>query len=106
MQENHPHRFRSGMFTLCNQQGAVYEELLTPNKTVTADVYRCQLKKRLAIAANRRKIPLLQGNARQYVLRVVKNTLVQPEWDLPPHPAYSADIEPSGYLNALTMFDW
>ena len=83
----------------------MYYELLKPNETVTADVYRCQLnklnnsllQKRPAIASNRRKVILLHDNARPHVARVVKDTLLQLEWEVLPHPAYSPDIAPSDY---------
>lgn len=88
-----------------DQQGVVYYELLKPNETVTADVYRRQLnklndvllQKRPAIASNRRKVILLRDNARPHVARVVKDTLLQLEWEVLPHPAYSPDIAPSDY---------
>lgn len=88
-----------------DQQGVVYYELLKPNETVTADVYRSQLnklndvllQKRPAIASNRRKVILLHDNARPHVARVVKDTLLQLEWEVLPHPAYSPDIAPSDY---------
>lgn len=88
-----------------DQQGVLYYELLKPNETVTADVYRRQLnklndvmlQKRPAIASNKRKVILLHDNARPHVARVVKDTLLQLEWEVLPHPAYSPDIAPSDY---------
>lgn len=88
-----------------DQLGVVYYELLKPNETVTADVYQRQLnklndvmlQKRPAIASNRRKVILLHDNARPHVARVVKDTLLQLEWEVLPHPAYSPDIAPSDY---------
>ena len=83
----------------------MYYELLKPNETVTADVYRRQLntlndvllQKRPAIASNRRKVILLHDNARPHVARIVKDRLLQLEWEVLPHPAYSPDIAPSDY---------
>lgn len=88
-----------------DQQGVVYYELLKPNETVTADVYKRQinhlsaelLRKRPAIASNRRKVILLHDNARPHVAQSVKNTLLQLEWEVLPHPAYSPDTAPSDY---------
>lgn len=101
-------KFHGHKVLLCiwwDQQGVVYYELLKPNETVTADVYRRQLnklndqllQKRPAIASNRRKVILLHDNARPHVARVVKDTLLQLEWEVLPHPAYSPDIAPSDY---------
>lgn len=88
-----------------DQQGVLYYELLKPNETVTADVYKCQLnklndellRKRPAIASNRRKVILLHDNARPHTGKTVKETLTQLEWETLPHPAYSPDIAPSDY---------
>ncbi|VVC42845.1 Transposase, type 1 [Cinara cedri] len=55
-----------------DQQSIVYYELLKPSETVTAD-------------------------ARPHVAKVVKDTLLQLEWEVLPYPAYSPDIAPSNY---------
>lgn len=65
--------------------------------TVNADIYQRQfiglndvyLPKRLTIAANRRKLILLHGNNRTHVARVVKDTMLQLEWEDLPRSAYS-----------------
>ena len=88
-----------------DMQGPVYYELLNPGETVNAERYRSQLEhlndnlmqKRPAIASNRRKVILLHDNARPHVARAVRETLLQLEWEVLPHPAYSPDIAPSDY---------
>lgn len=88
-----------------DSEGIVYYELLKPNETVNAERYKQQLerlnenlmRKRPAIASNRRKVILLHDNARPHVAKAVKETLLQLEWEVLPHPAYSPDIAPSDY---------
>lgn len=88
-----------------DHQGVVYHELLKPNETVTAEVYKRQLialndellRKRPSIASNRRKVILLHVNARPHIGKTVKETLLQLHWEILPHPAYSPDIAPSDY---------
>lgn len=88
-----------------DQEGVLYYELLGPNETVTADRYKQQLcrlsdelmQKRLSVANNRRKVILLHDNARPHVAKSVKQTLLQLEWEILPHPAYSPDLAPSDY---------
>lgn len=88
-----------------DQQGVVYYELLKPGETVTGDRYRQQLhnleenlhRKRPTIASIRRKVILLHDNARPHVAKAVKETLLELEWEVLPHPAYSPDLAPSDY---------
>jgi len=82
-----------------DMQGVVYYELLRPNESITGDRYQLQLnrlneallEKRPAVASNRRKVMLLHDNARSHVAKAVKKTLMQLEWEVLPHPAYSPD---------------
>ena len=60
------------------------------------------LEKRPAVASNRRKLMLLQDNAR-HVAKAVKETLMQLEWEVLPHPAYSPDLAPSDYYLFRSM---
>ncbi|KMQ92519.1 transposase [Lasius niger] len=88
-----------------DQEGVLYYELLRPNETVTSDRYQQQLcrlsdelmQKRPCIAYNRRKVILLHDNARPHVAKSVKQTLLELEWEVLPHPAYSPDLAPSDY---------
>jgi len=89
----------------------MYYELLHPNEIVTADRYEqqlCQLsdklmQKRLSVANNRRKVILLHDNVRPHVAKNAKQKLLQLEWEILPHPAYSPDLAPSDYHLFRTM---
>jgi len=61
------------------------------------------LEKRPAVASNRRKVRLLPDNARSHVAKVIKETLMQPEWEVLPHPVYSPDLAPSNYYLFRSM---
>ena len=88
-----------------DMEGVVYYELLKPNETITTERYQQQLErlndnlmqKRPSIASNRRKVILLHDNARSHVAIAVKQTLIDLEWEVLPHPAYSPDLAPSDY---------
>jgi len=58
--------------------------------------YRINTKKAV-ITNNRRKVILLHDNARPHVAKAVKETLLDLEWEILPHSAYSPDIVPSDY---------
>lgn len=88
-----------------DQEGVLFYELLPPGQTVTGDRYSKQLRqlhqefirKRPQIANNRRKVILLHDNARPHVAKETKEALLDLEWEVLPHPAYSPDIAPSDY---------
>lgn len=88
-----------------DEEGVAYYELLKPGETVNKERYQQQLiklneellKKRSAIASNRRKVILLHDNTRPHVAQVVKETLKDIGWEVLPHPAYSPDLAPSDY---------
>ena len=88
-----------------DMEGIVHHELLNLNETVNATLYERQLKqlndklmqKRPSIASNRRKVILLHDNARPHVAKSVKKTLMDLEWEILPHPAYSPDLAPSDF---------
>jgi len=50
-----------------------------------------------SVANNRRKVILLQDIARLHIVKNVKQTLLQLEWEILPHPVYSPDLAPSDY---------
>jgi len=88
-----------------DMQSVVYYELLRPNESITGDRYQLQLnclneallEKRPAVASNQRKVMLLHDNARSHVAKAIKETLMQLEWKIFPHPAYSPNLAPSDY---------
>lgn len=94
-----------------DQEGVVYYELLQPNETITGERYKQQLNdlnaalmaKRPAIASNRRKVILLHDNAKPHVAKCVRDTLLELEWEVLPHPAYSPDLAPSDYYLFRSM---
>ncbi|EFN64341.1 Histone-lysine N-methyltransferase SETMAR, partial [Camponotus floridanus] len=93
---------------ICN---VVYYELPRRNKSIMRDRYQLQLnrlnvtfmEKRSAVASNRRKVILLHDNARPHVANSVKETLMQFEWEVLPHPVYSPDLAPSDYYLFRSM---
>jgi len=55
------------------------------------------MQRKPSVANNRRIVILLHDNARLHVAKSVKQTLLQLEWEVLPHPAYSLDMAPSDY---------
>jgi len=87
-------------------QGVVYYELLRPNENITGDRYQLQLnrlnkallEKRSAIDAK-----LCFCTTMLDVAKAVKETLMQLEWEVLPHPAYSPDLTFSDYYLFRSM---
>lgn len=88
-----------------DQKGVVYYELLNPNATVTADLYRRQLinlkralqEKRPAIANKNYKVLFHDDNARPHRANIVQKLVEEMGWDRLVQPAYSPDLAPSDY---------
>ena len=55
------------------------------------------MHKRPSVASNRRKVILFDDNARPHVAIAVKQMLMELEWEVLLHPAYSPDLTPSDY---------
>lgn len=88
-----------------DMQGVLYYELLQPGQTVTAQRYSQQLrrlkeeliKKRPLVASKQNKVILLHDNARPHVALQTRETLMEFQWEVLQHPAYSPDVAPSDY---------
>ena len=82
-------------------RGVYYFELLPDNVTVTAQVYCTQLQRlaeKLALLRPRLgKVYFLHDNARPHVAKVTRQKLLELEWEILPHPAYSPDLAPTDY---------
>ena len=55
------------------------------------------LEKRTGSDYGKKKIILLHDKARPYVAKVTQETIMELEWDVLPHDAYSPDLAPSDY---------
>ncbi|KAL6418228.1 hypothetical protein ACFW04_012254 [Cataglyphis niger] len=86
------------------------KKLLPQGETINADKYCNQLDQlKAAIAekqpelANRRGVVFHHDNARPHVALVVRQKLLQFDWDVLPHPPYSPDLAPSDYYLFLSL---
>ena len=88
-----------------DMKGKVYYEFLEPKQTLNANLYSEQLmrlnvknigKKNLTRSREEKTI-LLHDNARPHVAKVTQETIMELEWDVLPHAAYSPDLAPSDY---------
>lgn len=88
-----------------DQKGIIYYEILENRQTVTADLYSQQLmqlnqaldENRPYSGKGRRKVVILQDNARPHIAKKTQDTLEKLGWEVLPHPAYSPDLAPSDY---------
>lgn len=83
----------------------LHYELFKSNEIVTVDRDASRLnhlirgidRERLCTDKGLRKVILLDDNARPRVALVTRKTLMDFEWEIPPHPTYNPDITPSDY---------
>ena len=88
-----------------DQRGVIHYELLRPGEMVTAEHYKQQLirvsdaleEKRPHNNKGRRKVILLQDNARPQTAKQTLKTITDLGWEIILHPAYSPDFVPSDY---------
>ncbi|GBP37148.1 Mariner Mos1 transposase [Eumeta japonica] len=92
--------------------GVVYYELLNPSESITGDSIPNTVDeiepnsegKTPSTLLQIQQIILLDDNARPHVTVPVKNYLMKVlDWEVLPHPPYSPDIAPSGYLLFQSM---
>lgn len=94
-----------------DQFGVIYYELLKPNETITAALYRTQLmrlsralkEKRPQYSQRHDHVILQHDNARPHVAQTVKTYLETLNWEVLPQPPYSPDIAPSDYYLFRSM---
>ena len=84
----------------------VYFKLLPLNRTINSVVYIEQLTK-LNINAveekrpeltNRKDVVFHHDNTRPHISLVIRQKLLELDWDVLPHPPYSPDLAPSDYF--------
>jgi len=86
-----------------DQQGVVHYKLLQPDEMVTAQRYQQQMihdaleEKKLYTDKERKKVILLQDNARAHTAIMTLRTITDLDWEILSHPAYSPDFAPSDY---------
>ncbi|GFU82615.1 histone-lysine N-methyltransferase SETMAR [Trichonephila clavipes] len=87
-------------------KGIVYFELLSPNRTISSDVYIEQLTKlnnaveeKRPELTNRKGIVFHHDNAHHpHTSLVTRQKLLELGWDVLQHPPYSPDLAPSDYF--------
>ena len=80
--------------------------LFKPSESITEDRLQLNCLNEALLekkASSRRKVMLLHDNARPHVAKAVKETLMQLEWEVLLHPAYSLDLAPSDYYLFQSM---
>lgn len=88
-----------------DHMGIVFYEMLQPNQTVTAELYKKQLMKLNEVLMEKRpdwakrhdKVILQHDNARPHTAKTVNDTLKLLNWEVLSHPPYSPDISPTDY---------
>jgi len=93
-----------------DMKGVVYYELLNHNETINVTFYQLErlndelMQKRLSIA-NKDEKWSSNDNIRPHVARTIKETLMDLEWEVLQHPAYSLDL-PIFICSALCNTPW
>lgn len=91
-------------------KGVIFYELLPQGETINSSKYCHQLDQLKAAIAkkrpeltNRRGVVFHHDNARPHIALAVREKLLQFDWDVLPHPAYSPDLAPSDYYFFLSL---
>jgi [histone H3]-lysine36 N-dimethyltransferase SETMAR len=84
-----------------DHEGIIHWELLSPNTTVTAELY-CEQMDRLKEAIERarpkkKNVLLLHDNATPHTAKRTREKLAELNFEILPHPPYSPDLAPSDY---------
>ena len=79
-------------------KGIIYWQLLTDERTVTADLY-CQQLDHVAekLKGKHDRLYFLHDNARAHVAKSSREKFLELGWVTIPHPAYSSDLAPTDY---------
>lgn len=87
-----------------NRKGPIHFEVLSPNQTITADLYCDQLMRLAAqirikcpILANRKGVLLQHDNAKPHTAIKTQQKIHELGWEVLIHPPYSPDIAPTDY---------
>ena len=84
--------------------GPVHYELMPTNRTVNSEIYAAQmdrlhekLKCLRPALVNRKQVILLHDNAKPHTAKIVKDKLIDLNWEVLPHPPNSPDIASLDY---------